>query len=67
MSDRQIDSGFRKRGDPIFSANGSSPGNNHHQYGGNVLFVGGDVRASRPLAEFSLNPTQAVSLLNPKP
>ena len=67
ISDRQINTEFRKSGDPLFSANGDSPGNNHHQYGGNVLFVGGDIRTSRPVAEFSLSPTQAIVLLNPKP
>jgi hypothetical protein len=67
MSDRQLNSALRSRGDPLFSTTGDPPGNNHHRYGGNVLFVGGDTRMSRPTAEFSLSPTQAVVLLNPKP
>jgi len=67
MSDRQINTAPRNRGDPLFSATGEAPGNNHHKYGGNVLFVGGDVKMSRPKAEFSLSPTQSVILLNPKP
>jgi len=67
MSDRQINKAPRNKGDVLFSTTGQPPGNNHHKYGGNVLFVGGDVKMSRPKAEFSLNPTQNVILLNPKP
>ena len=67
MSDRQIDSALRSRGEPLFSTTGHAAGNNHHKYGGNVLFVGGDIQMSRPNAEFSISPTQAVVLLNPKP
>jgi len=67
MSDRQINTGFRQRGTPLFSTTGQAPGNNHHKYGGNVLFVGGDVKSSRANSEFSLSPTQTVILLNPKP
>lgn len=67
MSDRQINAAPRNKGDLLFSATGQPPGNNHHKYGGNVLFVGGDVRMSRPKAEFSLSPAQTVILLNPKP
>jgi len=67
MSDRQINTASRNKGDLLFSTTGQPPGNNHHKYGGNVLFVGGDVRMSRPKAEFSLKPAQTVILLNPKP
>lgn len=67
MSDRQVNNSLRKPGDLLFSPTGESPGNNHHKYGGNVLFVGGDVKMSRAKAEFSLSPTQTVILLNPKP
>ena len=66
MSDRQIDSALRRTGDPLFSKTGDAPGNNHHKYGGNVLFVGGEIKMSRAKAEFSLSPTQAVVLLNPR-
>jgi len=67
MSDRQINSAPRNKGELLFSTTGQAPGNNHHKYGGNVLFVGGDVRMSRSKAEFDLRPAQAVVLLNPKP
>ena len=67
MSDRQINTARRKQGEALFSTTGYPPGNNHHKYGGNVLFVGGDVKMSRAKAEFSLNPAQTVILLNPKP
>jgi hypothetical protein len=67
MSDRQINTSTRNKGDILFSTTGQPPGNNHHKYGGNVLFVGGDVKSSRPKAEFPLTPTQGVVLLNPKP
>ena len=67
LSDRQIDSVLRSPGDPLFSKTGDAPGNNHHKYGGNVLFVGGEIKMSKPNAEFMLSPTQAVVLLNPKP
>ena len=67
MSDRQLNTAPRNQGEPLFSLNGTAPGNNHHKFGGNVLFVGGDVKMSRAKAEFSLCPTQTVVLLNPKP
>lgn len=67
MSDRQVSLESKPAGAALFSADGDAPGNNHHQYGGNVLFVGGDVQTSKPRAEFSLAPTQQVVLLNPKP
>ena len=67
MSDRQINTTPRNRGETLFSTTGQPPGNNHHKYGGNVLFVGGDVKMSRPKAEFDLRPTQTAVLLNPKP
>jgi prepilin-type N-terminal cleavage/methylation domain-containing protein len=41
MSDRQINTQSKNVGDQVFSQNGKSPGNNHHKYGGNVLFCDG--------------------------
>jgi len=67
MSDRQINTAPRNKGELLFSTTGQPPGNNHHKYGGNVLFVGGDVKMSRPKAEFPLQPAQNAILLNPKP
>lgn len=67
MTDRQVNMDHKAAREPLFSSTGSAPGNNHHKYGGNVLFAGGDIKMSRPRAEFSLAPTQQVVLLNPKP
>jgi prepilin-type N-terminal cleavage/methylation domain-containing protein len=67
MSDRQVDTGPKRAGEPAFSLNGKSPGNNHHKYGGNFLFSDGSVQATGPLLPFSLALTQGVVLLNPKP
>jgi prepilin-type processing-associated H-X9-DG protein len=51
----------------VFSANGKSPGNNHHKYGGNFLFADGSVQSSGPQLTFSFAATPGVVLLNPKP
>jgi prepilin-type processing-associated H-X9-DG protein len=66
MSDRQINTLSKDPGDQVFSLNGKSPGNNHHKYGGNVLFCDGSVQASPPLASFSLAFSNNIVLLNPK-
>jgi len=67
MSDRQINTQSKNIGEQVFSLNGKSPGNNHHKYGGNILFCDGSVQATRPVAEFSLAFSNGVVLLNPKP
>lgn len=67
MSDRQINTLSKNIGDQVFSLNGKPPGNNHHKYGGNVLFADGDVRATKSLAAFPLLFSNGVVLLNPKP
>jgi prepilin-type processing-associated H-X9-DG protein/prepilin-type N-terminal cleavage/methylation domain-containing protein len=67
MSDRQVNTQPKKPGDFIFSTTGHSPGNNHHKYGGNILFCDGHVDMSPPQLTFSLAVTQNVVLLNPKP
>ncbi|HEY1789716.1 MAG TPA: type II secretion system protein [Verrucomicrobiae bacterium] len=67
MSDRQINTLSKNTGDQVFSLNGKSPGNNHHKYGGNVLFSDGSVQATPPVATFSLAFSNGIVLLNPKP
>lgn len=67
MSDRQINTQSKNAGDQVFSLDGKSPGNNHHKYGGNVLFSDGSVQATPPIAAFSLAFSNGIVLLNPKP
>jgi prepilin-type processing-associated H-X9-DG protein len=67
MTDRQIDTQPKAKGEAIFSTTGKAPGNNHHKYGGNYLFGDGHAEMSSALAPFSLAWTQNVVLLNPKP
>ena len=67
LTDRQINTEAKRAGEMIFSANGKSPGNNHHKYGGNFLFADGSVTAGAAQLTFSLAATPGVVLLNPKP
>lgn len=67
MSDRQINTSSKNTGDQAFSLNGKPPGNNHHKYGGNVLFCDGSVQATDPKLTFSLAFSNGIVLLNPKP
>jgi prepilin-type N-terminal cleavage/methylation domain-containing protein len=67
MSDRQINTLSKDKGDQVFSLNGKSPGNNHHKYGGNVLFSDGSVQATPPTLTFPLAFSNGIVLLNPKP
>ena len=66
-SDRLIDLAAKRSGEPIFSANGKSPGNNHHKYGGNFLLSDGSVEASPALLSMPALTTNGIVLLNPKP
>jgi prepilin-type processing-associated H-X9-DG protein len=67
MSDRQINTLSKNTNDQVFSLNGKGPGNNHHKYGGNVLFCDGSVQDTPPNATFSLAFSNGIVLLNPKP
>jgi len=67
ITDRQISALPKVKGAPTFSANGKAPGNNHHQYGGNYLFVDGHLESGAALAPFPITWTPGVTLLNPKP
>ncbi len=66
-SDQQVDSRAKRAGDLVFSDNGKSPGNNHHQYGGTFLFCDGGMKSSPPVASIALPLSTNVVLLNPKP
>jgi type II secretory pathway pseudopilin PulG len=67
LSDRQVNTGSKLKGDPVFSSTGRPPGNNHHKYGGNFLMGDGSVQGSGPEAPFALLLPLNVILLNPKP
>jgi type II secretory pathway pseudopilin PulG len=67
MTDRQINTQPKAKGSQMFSADGDAPGNNHHKYGGNYLFVDGRLEQSAALAEFPVTIPPGVVLLNPKP
>jgi type II secretory pathway pseudopilin PulG len=66
-SDRLIDLAAKRSGEQIFSANGKSPGNNHHKYGGNFLLSDGSVETSPALLSMPALTTNGIVLLNPKP
>ena len=67
LSDRQINTSAKLKGDQVFSLDGNPPGNNHHKYGGNFLMGDGSVTGSGPAAPFALLLPSNVVLLNPKP
>jgi prepilin-type processing-associated H-X9-DG protein len=66
VTDKQVNTEAKREGERVFSTTGNAPGNNHHKYGGNYLFVDGHLQASAAHAPFSLIWTQGVVLLNPK-
>ena len=66
MSDEQVDTRPKAQGQPVFSTNGKRPGNNHHRYGGNLLFCDGHAETISALAPVSLVSTQSAVLLNPR-
>jgi prepilin-type processing-associated H-X9-DG protein len=67
MSDRQVNTRPKRAGEPVFSAEGKPPGNNHHKYGGNFLFTDGHVETSGPRAPFAIEWPTNIVLLNPRP
>lgn len=67
LSDAQINTASKAKGDPMFSADGKGPGANHHRFGGNVLFCDGHAETSKPQASFDLTLATNITLLNPKP
>ena len=67
LTDRQVNTSSKLKGDQVFSLDGNPPGNNHHKYGGNFLMGDGSVIGSDPAAPFALLLPSNVVLLNPKP
>jgi len=67
LSDRQVNTSDKLQGQPLFSADGKKPGNNHNKFGGNVMFCDGNVQTSPALAAFNLTNAPNIVLLNPKP
>jgi len=67
LSDRQVNTTPKLPGQPLFSADGARPGNNHNKFGGNILFCDGAVQWSPASSAFTLTNPPDVLLLNPKP
>ena len=67
VTDRQVNVQDKTAGAPLFSPDGSKPGNNHHKYGGNLMFCDGNVQYSAAKSAFVLTNPPNVVLLNPKP
>ena len=67
LSDRQINPLAKTAGENIFSTTGKAPGNNHHKYGGNLLFCDGTVESSPARSAIALPLATNLVLLNPKP
>jgi prepilin-type N-terminal cleavage/methylation domain-containing protein len=67
LSDRQIDTLAKAPGQKAFSVTGRAPGNNHHKFGGNLVFCDGSMRSSPPVLAIALPLGTNVVLLNPKP
>lgn len=65
LSDWQVDTLPKKRGQLIFSPDGGKPGNNHDAGGGNLLSCGGAVAFSPPKANQDLLFPSTVKLLGP--
>jgi prepilin-type N-terminal cleavage/methylation domain-containing protein len=66
VSDRQVDTNPKRMGQAIFSADGSKPGANHKQYGGNYVTIGGETAHSGPTAKRDFLFDTNVTLLNPR-
>ena len=67
LSDRQVNTASKLRGEPLFSPDGKKPGANHNKFGGNILFCDGNIQFSLAAAAFNLTNAPGVVLLNPKP
>jgi prepilin-type processing-associated H-X9-DG protein len=67
VTDAQVNTLAKQKGELVYSPDGKKPGNNHHKYGGNYLFCDGHLEMSYPKAPFPLPLTNGVVLLNPKP
>jgi len=67
LSDWQVNNLPKQAGQPLFSADGKTPGNNHQKDGGNLLLGSGVVQFSRPAASRELPLPPGITLLNPRP
>lgn len=67
LSDRQVDTTAKIHDQLTFSPDGKSPGNNHHQYGGCILFADGHAENSPIHSARDLPVPEGLTLLNPRP
>jgi type II secretory pathway pseudopilin PulG len=67
LSDWQVNNLPKTNGQPLFSADGKKPANNHDKDGGNLLLDSGEVIRSGPAAARDLPIPPGVTLLNPGP
>jgi prepilin-type N-terminal cleavage/methylation domain-containing protein/prepilin-type processing-associated H-X9-DG protein len=66
MSDRQVDTRTKAQSELLFSPDARPPGNNHRQFGGNILFCDGHVETCDTHAPRELPASPPVLLLNPR-
>lgn len=67
LTDRQVNTDPKAAGQPLFSLDGKGPGNNHHRFGGNLLFCDGHVQMVPARSPRDLTPPSGVILVNPRP
>ena len=67
VSDAQVNTNPKRRGEAVFSSDGKGPGNNHRKYGGSILFADGHVETWGSVAARDLPVITGAVLLNPKP
>jgi prepilin-type N-terminal cleavage/methylation domain-containing protein len=67
LSDWQVNTSPKTAGQPMFSADGKKPADNHAKDGGNILLVSGAVLRSGPAAARDFPVPSGVTLLNPRP
>ncbi|HEX4120808.1 MAG TPA: prepilin-type N-terminal cleavage/methylation domain-containing protein [Verrucomicrobiae bacterium] len=65
VTDWQINTAPKHRGQPVFSLDGKKPGNNHYGSGGNLLSIDGNIASSPAKASRDLLFSPPVTLLNP--
>jgi len=65
LTDCQVDTASKSKGQLVFSASGKSPGNNHKKFGGNLLFCDGQIQTIGTNAPFAMLLQPGVVLLNP--
>ena len=67
VSDAQVNTNSKRRGDPVFSSDGKGAGANHRKFGGSILFADGHVETWGASAARELRVPPGAVLLNPKP